>query len=110
MKRWRLTPRAQASLIDIALWTLDTFGPVQADRYEAEVLDRCTAIAEGRAATQDCALLAGEAKGSGLRFARAGEHFVLFLDMGEEIVIVDVLHARTDLPSRIAALRMLPGD
>jgi plasmid stabilization system protein ParE len=106
---WRLTPRAEAALVEIALWTLETFGPAQADRYEAELLDRCAAAAEGRALTQDCALLAGEAEGSGLRFVRAGEHFALLLELPEEVVFVDFLHSRSDLPARLAALRRIAG-
>jgi len=106
MKPWRLTQLAQNSLVEIALWTYDTFGPVQMERYEAEILERCTAISEGRAVSQDCSLLAGDAEGSGLRFTRAGEHFVVFVEHDAEIIIVDVLHSQTDLPARLAALQL----
>jgi plasmid stabilization system protein ParE len=109
VKPWRLTPRAQDSLIDIALWTLDTFGPVQAELYEEELVARCTAAAEGRASTQDCALLLDDGAATGLRFTRAGEHFAVFLETEAEVIFVDFLHARTDLPARIAALRALRG-
>ena len=102
MKPWRLTPRAQDSLIDIALWTLDTFGPVQAELYEEELVARCTAVAEGRASTQECALLLDDGAATGLRFTRAGEHFAVFLETEAEVIFVDFLHARTDLPARIA--------
>jgi plasmid stabilization system protein ParE len=108
-KPWRLTPRAEAALLEIALWTLEAFGPEQAERYEMEVLDRCAAAARGRAVTQDIALLASEAEGSGLRFVRAGEHFALFLEFAEEVVFVDFVHSRTDLPARLAAVRRIAG-
>ncbi|MEJ2035317.1 MAG: type II toxin-antitoxin system RelE/ParE family toxin [Maritimibacter sp.] len=49
MKPWRLTSHARNSLVDIALWTLDRFGPAQAEIYERELLERCEAVAEGRA-------------------------------------------------------------
>jgi plasmid stabilization system protein ParE len=106
-RRWRLTPQAQESLVEIALWTIDRFGAAQARLYETEVLARCEAIAEGRAAVRDCSVLTGSADDTGLRFARAGEHFVVFLDDPEEIVIIDFLHARTDLPARIASAARL---
>jgi plasmid stabilization system protein ParE len=39
-----------------------------------------------------------------LRFARAGQHFVVFVDYPEQVIIVDFLHSRSDLPRRLAAL------
>ena len=107
MRSWRLTPRARKSLVDIALWTIDTFGPAQADLYEIELLERCAAIASGRAPHRDCAILADEDEEISLRFTRAGEHFVVFLDDPEDIAIVDFLHSRSDLPARVAALRSM---
>ncbi len=103
MKRWRLTPRAEDALVDIALWTLDRFGPAQADAYESELIGRCDALARGDLAGRDCSALAGSA-GSGLSFIRAGRHFVVYVEIGAEIVIVDVIHGRTDLPRRLRAL------
>lgn len=107
MKPWRLTPQAEKSLVEIALWTLETFGPVQADIYERELIDRCAAVADGRALSQDCSILVGEPDDIDLRFTRAGEHFAVFLDLEEEIVFIDFLHARSDLPARIRALQAM---
>ncbi|MFT6532796.1 MAG: plasmid stabilization system protein ParE [Limimaricola cinnabarinus] len=107
MKVWRLTPRAEESLVDIALWTLETFGPRQAEIYETELLDRCAALAAGRAASRDCSsLLDPDADAeTDLRYARAGEHFMVFIDTPDELVILDILHGRSDLPARIAAIQ-----
>jgi len=107
LKPWRLTPRAQESLVEIALWTLDTFGPAQADLYEAELIARCEAVAAGHATTRDCALLLGQDAPTPLRFTRAGEHFAVYTETAAEIVFVDFLHARSDLPARLAALEAL---
>ncbi len=98
----RLTRRAEASLVDIAKWTIDTFGPAQADLYEAELLTRCQAILTGQAHSRSCTTLAPEAED--LRFTRAGEHFLVFLDRPEAVIIIDILHARCDLPRHVAAL------
>lgn len=106
---WRLTRRAEQSLIEIADWTYETFGPRQALAYESDLIERCEAIAAGRAQSQECSALVGEGVGKGLRYARAGEHFVVFLDQGDSIVIVDFLHARSDLPRRIALAQVLQG-
>ena len=44
-RSFRLTRRAEASLIEIARWTIETFGARQAEIYEEELLARCN---EGR--------------------------------------------------------------
>lgn len=99
---FRLTRRAEDSLIDIARWTLETFGPRQAELYEAELIERCRSVADGRAHSRSCAVLVEGAED--LRYLRAGEHFLVFLDRTEEIIIVDILHSRSDLPRHIARL------
>ena len=98
----RFTRTAEASLAGIAAWTLDRFGPAQAERYEAELLERCRAISEGRAHTRDCSALAPE--GRGLLYVRAGEHFLICAEREDAVIVVEVLHSRSDLPGRIARL------
>jgi plasmid stabilization system protein ParE len=44
-------------------------------------------------------------QGSGLRSIRAGRHFVVYTEIGEEVVVLDVIHGRADLPRRLKALR-----
>jgi toxin ParE1/3/4 len=97
-----LTRRAEASLTEIARWTIENFGLRQAELYEAEVLNRCEGILSGQAHSRSCAVLVDE--DDDLRFVRAGEHFLIFLDHPDEVVIVDILHARSDLPRHVAAL------
>jgi toxin ParE1/3/4 len=101
----RLTRRAEASLVEIAIWTIEQFGLKQAELYENEVLTRCQAILNGQAHSRSCAVLVDEA--ADLRFARAGEHFLVFLDQPDEVIIVDILHSRSDLPRHVAALAAL---
>ncbi len=40
-----------------------------------------------------------------LRFARAGQHLVIFVEDAEQVIIVDFLHARSDLPARLENLQ-----
>lgn len=101
-RSFRLTPRAETSLVEIARWTIEAFGPRQAEIYEAELISRCTALARGEVATRSCSVLVDGAED--LRFCRAGEHFLVFLEREAEVVVVDVLHARSDLPRHVAAL------
>ena len=74
--------------------------------YEGELIARCQAIADGRATSRDCSILVDGA-GAGLRFTRAGEHFVIVAE--DEVVIVEFLHYRSDLPTRIAAVEAMLG-
>ncbi|TMV07470.1 type II toxin-antitoxin system RelE/ParE family toxin [Arenibacterium halophilum] len=101
-RSFRLTRRAEASLIEIAKWTFDTFGPKQADAYEEELLGCCQAIVTGQAYSRSCAALVPDAED--LRYARAGGHYLVFLDRPDTVIIVDILHGRSDLPRHIAAL------
>jgi len=103
-KSWRLTRQAEASLIDIARWTHETFGPRQAAAYEDDLIACCVGIAQGTATSQDCRHLIGRDLPEDLRFARAGQHFVVFIEYPEQVIIIDFLHGRTDLPRRLAAL------
>ena len=107
-RSFRLTRRAEASLVEIAHWTIQNFGPRQADLYEAEVIARCEAIAKGEVASRSCAVLVSGAED--LRFVRAGEHFLVFLDRPDEVIVVDILHSRSDLPRHVAALSALIND
>ena len=39
-----------------------------------------------------------------LRFTRSGQHFIVFIEDAAQVIIVDFLHSRSDLPGKIAAL------
>jgi toxin ParE1/3/4 len=103
-KPWRLTRRAESSLVGIARWTLETFGPRQAEAYEADLIARCAAISAGEAPSLDCRRLIDPDLPEDLRFTRAGQHFIVFVELPEQVIVIDVLHSRSDLPRRLAAL------
>ena len=107
-RSFRLTRRAEASLIEIARWTIEHFGLRQAELYEAELLGRCEAILNGQAHSRSCAILVDNA--DELRFVRAGEYFLVFLDQPDAVIIVDILHARSDLPRHVAALTAMKPE
>lgn len=102
---FRLTPQAEDSLTEIARWTIETFGPRQADIYETELIARCRALAGGSVAGRSCAILVDGV--NDLKYARAGEHFLVYLDDPDAVTIVDILHSRSDLPRHVAALAAL---
>ncbi|MGC1495431.1 MAG: type II toxin-antitoxin system RelE/ParE family toxin [Sulfitobacter sp.] len=103
MKPFRLTRQAEDHLTDIAIWTFETFGPRQSDAYEDDLILRCEQIANGTAPHQSCKILVDGIK-EDLRFTRAGQHFIVFLENDDEVIIVDFLHSRSDLPAKIAHL------
>lgn len=103
-KPWRLTRGAEAALTEIARWTYESFGPRQADAYRDDLIARCIEIADGSVPSQDCRRLISVDLAEDLRFTRAGQHFVIFVETPAQITIIDFLHARTDLPSRLAVL------
>lgn len=103
MKPFRLTKQAEEHLIEIAIWTFDTFGARQADAYEQDLIFRCEQIAIGTAPHQSCAVL-DEGLKADLRYTRAGQHFIVFLEFDDEVIIVDFLHSRSDLPAKLAHL------
>lgn len=109
-KPWRLTRTAEASLIDIARWTYETFGLRQAEAYEEDLITACREIAAGTAQTRDCRRLIDPELPEDLRYARCGQHFVIFVENAEQVIIIDFLHSRTDLPRRLANLPVPKGD
>ncbi len=104
VKPWRLTRHAEASLIDIARWTLATFGPRQAVAYEEDLIACCVTIGEGSAQSRSCRVLIDPSLPEDLRLCRAGQHFIIFIEYPDAIIIVDFLHSCSDLATRISAL------
>lgn len=103
-KTWRLTRQAELSLLDIAIWTIETFGPRQALAYEEDLIARCSGIASGTATSQSCRALIDPDLAEDLRFTRSGQHFIVFVEDDASVIIVDFLHARSDLPAKLAHL------
>jgi plasmid stabilization system protein ParE len=104
-KPWRLTQTAEASLIDVARWTVETFGPRQADEYEEDLIATCRDIAAGTALSQDCRRLIDPDLVEDLRFSRSGQNFIVFVADVDQVIIIDFLHSRSDLPGKLAALQ-----
>lgn len=102
-KPWRLTRGAEPSAIDSARWTVETFGLRQASAYEEDLVATCFAIAEGTALSQDCRRLIDPDLPEDLRFTRADQHFVVSVEDADPVIVVDVLHSRSDLPRRLAS-------
>ena len=79
-------------------------GLAYAAACEEDLIRRCADIAEGTAISQECRQSIDSALPEDLRFARSGQHFVVFVDRRDSVIIVDFLHSRSDLPRKLAAL------
>ncbi|UOA33575.1 hypothetical protein DSM110093_03404 (plasmid) [Sulfitobacter sp. DSM 110093] len=99
---FRLTRRAEASLTEMARSTIETFGRREAELYEAGLLNGCERILNGQAHSRSCAVLVDDVED--LRFMRAGEHFLVFLDRSDEVIIVGTFQSPSDLPRLVASL------
>nr|WP_245218563.1 type II toxin-antitoxin system RelE/ParE family toxin [Rubellimicrobium aerolatum] len=97
----RVDPEVEASLVDIFAWTLDRFGPRQAEAYEADLIDAFGRIAEDALIGRSCRKVWGERMPERQMFARVGAHVVVWEEVAEEVVVVAVLHGAMDLPRRL---------
>lgn len=102
-KPWRLTRRAEAALTGIARWTFETFGAHQAAAYLDDLIALCHALAAGQAVSQSCQRIVSPDLPEALRLARSGQHFVIFVETAEQVIITDFLHVRMDLPRFLSA-------
>ncbi|WP_439528404.1 type II toxin-antitoxin system RelE/ParE family toxin [Pannonibacter sp.] len=78
--------------------------------HEEDLIAVCREIAAGTAVSHDCRRLIAPDLPEALRFARAGQHFVVFVEDAEQVTIIDFLHGRSDLPRRLANIRSLKND
>lgn len=90
MSEFRLTLRAEADLLDIFLFGLETFGLAQAERYKLG-LERCFALLAdnpklGRAA---------DAVAPGLRRHEYESHVILYEQAPDGVLIVALVHGRS---------------
>lgn len=98
----RFTRAAERQLTEITDWTVDRFGAEQARKYLGTLLERCQSIRDGQAYERSCAGLVPGA--DDLRMTRAGSHYLIHRRQGGDLLIVAVLHARSNLARHLAAL------
>ncbi len=100
----RFVRSAETRLSDILKWTADRFGPAQARDYGTELLNRLKRVAAREIPDRSLQTIAGPLVDPRFRCVRAGEHFAVFLSSPDEIIVIDFLHSRADLPRRSNAL------
>lgn len=106
MKPWRLTRRAEGSLVEIFSWTLSRFGERQAMAYRDALIERINTIAAGRPPhPRPCGLLMREyPSASKLVYSSEGGHHIVMCDSEEELIVLEFFHQASDLPRHLQAL------
>lgn len=102
------SPQATRAIQDIARWTVQTFGPEQADRYRQALIDTCSRIANHQTLDQSCRRLVADDLAEDLCFTRCEQHFIVFVRDPDVVTIIDSLHARSDLPGKLSRLDRVP--
>ncbi|KNX42331.1 Plasmid stabilization system protein [Roseovarius tolerans] len=97
---YRFSRRAAERLTEIATWTQSTFGPTQAERYETLLIDRLTALVEGRAQPRPLSRLTGAAHHDALMTLKVGRHLLILLPEPDTWVVIDILHDAQNLTTR----------
>jgi plasmid stabilization system protein ParE len=105
MTRFRLSPLAEETLEDIFVYTFATFGEEQAIEYREALFARLEALAENRPPHgRACSVLVGDDTPMDLFYVKQGNHFLVYRKMADDIVVVDFIHERRDLPNLIRVL------
>ena len=94
MSTWKLTRKARSDFAEIILYTKDTWGEEQAERYLARLLDGLDLIAQKPGVGRPCDMLA-----SGLRRLEQGKHVIFYKPDRNGIIVSRILHQRM-LPAR----------
>ncbi len=94
MRTYKLTRKANSDLREILLYTTDTWGDEQADRYLGLLLEGFDLIAQKPGLGRACDLLY-----PGLRRLERGKHVIFYRQDRNGVVISRILHQRR-LPSQ----------
>ncbi len=97
MTDYVLSPAAQADIRLIWDYTVERWGPDQAERYVLGIRDACRELAAGTRQSRS----AGNIR-VGYRKAAAGSHILFYRVRGDGVIdIVRILHRRMDVPRHL---------
>ena len=94
-----LSPRANRSFRETDL--RERFGVRQMRSCLDGLLDRCKAIAAGQVPHQSCRVLFADDLCEDRHFARVGQHFAIFVETPDAVLIVDFLNHSADIAGRL---------
>lgn len=94
MTRYRLTPRAEADLVAIAVYTSETWGAAQEERYIRQIFARLDWLADNPQLGRE-----REDVAPGYRSFPEGRHVIFYLTRGDFIDIIGIPHSARDILS-----------
>lgn len=95
MTAYRLTRSAQQDLIDIWLYTQETWGEAQADSYQDALHLCCEQIAAGQAQAKPVPGL------ERVKSHHCQHHYLFFTERDPAVIVLAVLHERMNLVERL---------
>lgn len=96
MASFSFTPSAREDLVDIWLYTQQTWGEAQADAYNADLENCCERIVDGVAHVR-------RLPETDIWQHHCRHHYIFFLKRADGIVVIAVLHENMDLLRRLQA-------
>lgn len=94
MNTWKLTRKAQKDFAEIVLYTIDSWGEEQAEKYLSQLLDAFDLIAQNPGLGRTCDPLS-----PGLRRFEVGKHVLFYKRMRAGVLVGRILH-RSMQPTR----------
>ena len=58
----------------------------------------------GNVTSQNCRAIIDPDLAEDLRFTLSGQHFIVFIEDSDSIIIVEFLHSQSNLPAKLASL------
>ena len=106
MRPWRLTPRAEESLVDIFTWTIKNFGEYQALAYCDGLIARINKLAGNEPPhARSCSVLMQGRKGAeSLTYYHEGGHYIIMRGTDNLLEILEFFHQNTNLPYHLEKL------
>lgn len=106
MKQIVYSPAALDRLADIASYTWDQFGEIQAEAYLRKLSERLEAVATGIGSKpRSCDLLMrGLRDDAGLTYLREGGHYLILRDKPDVLEVVEIFHERMNIDGHLRDL------
>lgn len=95
MRNFELTLAAEEDLTGIWLYTHDTWGFDQAEKYYDQIVSCCEAVGSGKARSKPVKGLTDN-----INVHRCEQHYIFFLP-SERPIILAILHGRMDFVARL---------
>lgn len=87
-------------MADIGAWSGGQFGERKAEAYVELLIAHCFKIAGGLAHVRSCRdVFAPDLREDG--FSRAGQHYILFVETVQDVLVVDFIHQRMNVLGKL---------